>query len=75
MAMLRSIIPTAAASKKTTPEDVYLAVKAAIDGGAHGGLLSRKYSEMKLTNIAGAGRALREFGSKGLIPGLVKSSW
>jgi hypothetical protein len=53
-------IPTAASSKKTTPEDVYLAVKAAIDGGAHGVLLSRKYSEMKLTNIAGAGRALRE---------------
>ena len=53
-------IPTAASSKKTTPDDVYLAVKAAIDGGAHGVLLSRKYSEMKLTNIAGAGRALRE---------------
>ena len=53
-------IPTAATSKKTTPDDVYSAVKAAIDGGAHGVLLSRKYSEMKLTNIAGAGRALRE---------------
>jgi hypothetical protein len=53
-------IPTAATSKKTTPEDVYLAVKAAFDGGAHGVLLSRKYSEMRLDNLAGAGRALRE---------------
>jgi hypothetical protein len=53
-------IPTAAASKKTTPDDVYQAVKAAFEGGAHGVLLSRKYSEMKLDNIRGAGRAVRE---------------
>jgi hypothetical protein len=53
-------IPTAATSKKTTPDDVYLAVKAAFDSGAHGVLLSRKYSEMRLDNIRGAGRALRE---------------
>ncbi len=53
-------IPTAAASKKTTPDDVYAAVKAAIAGGAHGIILSRKYSEMKLDNIRGAGRALRD---------------
>jgi hypothetical protein len=53
-------IPTAAASKKTTPRDVYLAVKAAFDGGAHGVLLSRKYSEMRLDNLGGAGQALRE---------------
>jgi len=53
-------IPTAPTSKKTTPEDVYLAVKAAFDGGAHGVLLSRKYSEMRLDNIRGAGRAIRE---------------
>jgi len=53
-------IPTARTSKKTTPDDVYAAVKAAFDGGAPGVLLSRKYSEMKLTNLAGAGRAIRE---------------
>ncbi len=53
-------IPTAATSKKTTPDDVYRAVKAAFDGGAHGVLLSRKYSEMRLANLGGAGRAIRE---------------
>lgn len=53
-------IPTAAASKKTRPDDVYAAVKAAFAGGAHGVLLSRKYSEMRLDNIRGAGRAVRD---------------
>jgi len=53
-------IPTAATSKKTQPSDVYEAVKAAFAGGAHGVLLSRKYSEMRLDNIRGAGRAVRE---------------
>ena len=50
-------IPTAARSKKTTPDDVYLSVKAAFEGGAHRVLLSRKYSEMRLDNIGGAGRS------------------
>ena len=53
-------IPTAATSKKTTPDDVYRAVKAACEGDAHGVLLSRKYSEMRLANLGGAERALRE---------------
>jgi len=53
-------VPTGANSKKAGPEDVYLAVKAAFDGGAHGVLLSRKYSEMKLANLAGAGTAIRK---------------
>src|SRR5262245_8080860 len=53
-------IPTAATSKKTTPDDVYAAVKAAFAGGAPGVLLSRKYSEMRLDNLRGAGRAIRE---------------
>ena len=53
-------IPTAATSKKTQPSDVYEAVKAAFAGGAHGVLLSRKYSEMRLDNIGGAGRAIKE---------------
>ena len=53
-------IPTATTSKKTQPSDVYDAVTAAFAGGAHGVILSRKYSEMSLDNIRGAGRALRE---------------
>ncbi len=53
-------IPTAATSKKTQPQDVYDAVRAAFEGGAHGVLLSRKYSEMRLDNIRAAGRALRD---------------
>jgi hypothetical protein len=39
---------------------VYQSVKAAFDGGAPGVLLSRKYSEMRLDNLHGAGRAIRE---------------
>jgi hypothetical protein len=35
-------------------------VKAAFAGGAHGVLLSRKYSEMRLDNIRAAGRAVRD---------------
>ncbi|PYR62931.1 MAG: hypothetical protein DMF91_05040 [Acidobacteria bacterium] len=53
-------IPDAATSKKTQPDDVSAAVKAAFDGGAHGVLLSRKYSEMRLANLRGAGRAIRD---------------
>jgi hypothetical protein len=53
-------IPTGADEKKTQPEDVYQAVKAAFTGGAHGVLLSRKYSEMRLANLRAAGRAVRE---------------
>src|SRR5262249_30825759 len=51
-------IPTGANQKKTQPDDVYAAVKAAFDGGAHGVLLSRKYSEMTLANLRAAGRAV-----------------
>jgi hypothetical protein len=53
-------IPTAAASKKTQPDDVYQSVTAAFEGGAHGVLLSRKYSEMRLDNLRAAGRAVRD---------------
>jgi hypothetical protein len=53
-------IPTGDGEKKTTPEDVYAAVRAAFDGGAQGVLLSRKYSEMRLANLRAAGRAIRE---------------
>jgi glycosyl hydrolase family 10 len=53
-------IPTAAASSKSTPEGTKQAVLAAFRAGADGVLLSRKYSEMKLANLRGAGDAIRE---------------
>ena len=56
-------IPTGANEKKTQPDDVYQAVKAAFAAGAHGVILSRKYSEMRLDNLRAAGRAVRELGT------------
>lgn len=53
-------IPTGENEKKTTPDSAYQAVKATFEGGAHGIILSRKYSEMKLDNLRAAGRAIRE---------------
>lgn len=53
-------VPTGEKEVKSSPEDVYGAVKAAFDAGAHGIILSRKYSEMRLDNLRGAGRAIRE---------------
>jgi hypothetical protein len=55
-------IPTGKGQKQTTPEDVRDAVKAAFRAGADGVILSRKYSEMRLANLAGAGQGLREAG-------------
>jgi len=52
-------IPTAADEKKTTPDDVRAAIRAALEAGAHGVLLSRKYSEMRLANLRATGEALR----------------
>jgi hypothetical protein len=46
----------------TTRERVREAVLAAFAGGASGVILSRKYSEMRLDNLSGAGDALRELG-------------
>jgi hypothetical protein len=37
-------------------------VTAAFRAGADGVILSRKYSEMKLANLRGAGTAIRELG-------------
>ena len=53
-------IPTPPGEKRTTPEDVRGAVTAAFRGGAKGIIISRKYSEMKLANLAGVGQALRD---------------
>jgi hypothetical protein len=55
-------IPTGLNEKRTQPSDVKAATLAAFHAGAPGVVLSRKYAEMKLTNIAGAGEALKELG-------------
>lgn len=55
-------IPTDAKSSKSTPEGTRDAVLAAFNAGADGVLLSRKYSEMKLANLSGAGEAVRRLG-------------
>ena len=53
-------IPTGQDSRKASPDDTYAAVAAALKAGADGLILSRKYSEMQLANLAAAGRAVRE---------------
>ncbi len=57
-------IPIKKTSRKASPDDTYAATLAALKSGADGVILSRKYSEMMLANLAGAGRAIRE-GLKG----------
>lgn len=56
-------IPVGRDSRVQSPEDVYGATLAALKGGAQGVILSRKYSEMMLTNLAAAGRAVRDIDS------------
>jgi hypothetical protein len=53
-------IPTGKNSRQASPEDTYAATRAALKAGADGVILSRKYSEMRLANLAAAGRAIRE---------------
>src|SRR5205823_995910 len=53
-------IPTGKNSRKASPDDTYAATFAALKAGAHGVMLSRKYSEMRLANLEAAGRAARE---------------
>ncbi len=53
-------IPVGTGSRIASPEDTYLATSAALKAGANGLILSRKYSEMQLTNLSAAGRAIRE---------------
>jgi hypothetical protein len=53
-------IPTEPGHSKCTPQSVKEAVLAAFRAGAPGVLLSRKYSEMRLANLSGAGDAIRE---------------
>jgi len=53
-------IPTEPNHSKRTPQSVKDAVLAAFRAGAPGVILSRKYSEMRLANLSGAGDAIRE---------------
>jgi TAT (twin-arginine translocation) pathway signal sequence len=53
-------IPTKKDNSKCSPKSVKDAVLAAFRAGASGVLLSRKYSEMRLANLNGAGDAVRE---------------
>ncbi len=57
-------IPTGRDSRKASPEDTYAAVRSALQAGADGLILSRKYSEMRLANLSAAGRAIREFAGR-----------
>src|SRR5262249_54325168 len=57
-------IPTEAGQKKTSPDDVHAATLAALNAGAEGLIFSRKYSEMRLANLAAGGKAVIEFGTR-----------
>ena len=56
-------IPTELNHSRSTPTGTKAAVLAALKAGAHGVLLSRKYSEMRLANLSAAGEAIKEFGT------------
>src|SRR5215467_8556028 len=53
-------IPTEPVNSKCTPERIKEAVLAVFRAGAPGVILSRKYSEMRLSDLSGAGDAIRE---------------
>src|SRR5262249_55196544 len=57
-------IPTEAGQKKTSPDDVRAATLAALKAGADGLIFSRKYSEMRLANLAAGGQAVIGFGAR-----------
>lgn len=50
-----------AGMKVTGPKDVYASCLAALEAGANGLVLSRKYSEMPFENLEAAGEAVRDF--------------
>ena len=53
-------VPDKATDKRTKPDDVRQAVRAAFGAGADGVVLSREYVEMWLANLSAAGETLRE---------------
>lgn len=52
-------VSTPAHVRQVAPDDISASVTAALDAGADGFILSRKYSEMRLDTLAAAGSALR----------------
>ena len=56
--------PTRRTDKRTTPDDVRKAIRAAFGAGADGVVLSREYVEMWLANLSAAGETLREIFAK-----------
>jgi hypothetical protein len=56
-------IPTEMNEKRTTPQGVMGATLAALKAGAPGVVLSRNYAEMRVSNLAGAGEAIRQWQS------------
>jgi hypothetical protein len=56
-------IPTEPKNSKCSPQSVKEAVLEAFRAGAPGVILSRKYSEMRLADLSGAGDAIRELKS------------
>jgi hypothetical protein len=60
-------VPTKLTDKRTKPDDVRRSVRAAVDAGANGVVLSREYTEMWLANLSAAGDALREAFAKSII--------
>jgi hypothetical protein len=52
-------VPTPAHVTQVTPASISASVTAALDGGADGFILSRKYSEMRLDTLAAVGETLR----------------
>jgi TAT (twin-arginine translocation) pathway signal sequence len=54
-------IPTGRSGRMASQEDTYAATQAGLKAGADGLIFSRKYSEMRLANVAAAGRAVKDF--------------
>jgi hypothetical protein len=52
-------VPTRRTDKRTVPDDVRQATRAALEAGADGVVLSREYVEMWLANLSAAGGTLR----------------
>ena len=57
-------VPTKLTDKRTKPDDVRHATRAAFEAGADGVVLSREYVEMWLANLSAAGETLREIFAK-----------
>src|SRR5882724_5628537 len=52
-------IPAGRNSRRASPDDTFAATGAALEAGAQGVIFSRKYSEMRLANLAAGGQAVR----------------